>query len=108
MKKAIALLSLTALASLSLAQTRLICRMASPSIPWMRVTAAKYGLAFLDLGYSSPFALYQTVKGQDPVAIQNAIIGFRHWSQSIWWVTFVLITILATRLVRQRATPARG
>ena len=42
------------------------------------------------------------------VAIQTAIIGFRHWSQSIWWVTFVLITVLATRLVRQRTTPARG
>jgi hypothetical protein len=42
------------------------------------------------------------------VAIQTAIIGFRHWSQSIWWVTFVLITLLATRLVRQRTTPARG
>ena len=42
------------------------------------------------------------------VAIQTAIIGFRHWSQSIWWVTFVLITVLATRLVRQRTTRARG
>jgi hypothetical protein len=39
------------------------------------------------------------------VAIQTRIIGFRHWSQSIWW-TFVLITIVATRLVRQRT--ARG
>jgi hypothetical protein len=42
------------------------------------------------------------------VAIQSAVIGFRHWSQSIWWVTFVLVTVLATRLVRHRATPARG
>jgi hypothetical protein len=43
------------------------------------------------------------------VAIQTAIIGFRHWSQSIWWVTFVLITVLAARLVRTRArrSPAR-
>ncbi len=41
------------------------------------------------------------------VAIQTTIIGFRHWSQSIWWVTFVLLTVLATRLVRQRATPGR-
>ena len=39
------------------------------------------------------------------VATQTAIIGFRHWSQSIWWLTFVLITLLATRLVRQRITP---
>ena len=42
------------------------------------------------------------------VAIQTAIIGFRHWSQSIWWVTFVLITMLAIRLVKQRTTAARG
>ena len=36
------------------------------------------------------------------VAIQTAIIGFRHWSQGIWWVTFVLVTVLAARLVGQR------
>jgi hypothetical protein len=39
------------------------------------------------------------------VAIQTAIISFRRSSQSIWWVTFVLIAMLATRLVRQRTTP---
>jgi hypothetical protein len=37
------------------------------------------------------------------VAIQSAIIGFRDWSQTIWWVTFVLITLLAARPVRTRA-----
>jgi CDP-diglyceride synthetase len=36
------------------------------------------------------------------VAIQTAIIGVRHWSQGIWWVTFSLITLLAARLVRAR------
>ena len=44
------------------------------------------------------------------VAIQTAIIGFRHWSQGIWWVTFVLVAVLAARLVGPRArwkTPAR-
>jgi hypothetical protein len=37
------------------------------------------------------------------VAIQTAIIGFRHWSQGIWWVTFIAVTVLAARLVGQRA-----
>jgi uncharacterized membrane protein YqhA len=37
------------------------------------------------------------------VAIQTAIIGFRHWSQSIWWGTFTLIAVLAGRLLRQQA-----
>ena len=36
------------------------------------------------------------------VAIQTAIIGFRHWSQGIWWMTFVTVTVLAARLVGQR------
>jgi hypothetical protein len=36
------------------------------------------------------------------VAIQTAIIGFRHWSQGIWWVTFSILTVLAARLVRRR------
>ncbi len=36
------------------------------------------------------------------VAIQTAVIGFRHWSQGIWWVTFSALTILAARLVRRR------
>lgn len=36
------------------------------------------------------------------VAIQTAIIGFRHWSQGIWWVTFSLVTVLAAVLVRGR------
>ena len=34
------------------------------------------------------------------VAIQTAIIGFRHWSQAIWWVTFSLVTVLAGLLFR--------
>jgi hypothetical protein len=74
MKKAIALLCLTALASIGFSQTRLICRMASPSIPWMRVTAAKYGLTFMDVSYSAPFALYQTTKGQNVAAVQKAML----------------------------------
>jgi len=37
------------------------------------------------------------------VATQSAIIGFRHWSQGIWWVTFVTVTVLAARLVGLRA-----
>ena len=32
------------------------------------------------------------------VAIQTAIIGFRHWSQGIWWVTCIFLTALAARL----------
>jgi hypothetical protein len=28
------------------------------------------------------------------VAIQTAIIGFRHWSQGIWWLTFLLVAAL--------------
>ena len=35
------------------------------------------------------------------VAIQTAIIGFRHWSQGIWWVTFSLVTLLAGRSVSE-------
>jgi hypothetical protein len=33
------------------------------------------------------------------VAIQTAIIGVRHWSQLVWWVTFGLVALLAARLV---------
>lgn len=32
------------------------------------------------------------------LGVQTAIIGFRHWSQSIWWITFSLVTLLAARL----------
>ena len=39
------------------------------------------------------------------VGVQTAIIGFRHWSQSIWWVTFSLVTVLAARLVQQEVRP---
>jgi hypothetical protein len=43
------------------------------------------------------------------VAIQTAVIGFRHWSQGIWWVTFVVVTVLAARLVGlgARRSPTR-
>lgn len=33
------------------------------------------------------------------VAIQTAIIGFRHWSQAIWWVTFTGVALFAAILV---------
>ena len=32
------------------------------------------------------------------VAIQTGILGFRHWSQAIWWLTFVVMGILAMLL----------
>jgi hypothetical protein len=35
------------------------------------------------------------------VAIQTVIIGFRHWSQGIWWGTFTLVTVLGAQLVRE-------
>ncbi len=39
------------------------------------------------------------------IAIQTAIIGFRHWSQAIWWLTFALVTLLAALLAgRERNT----
>jgi hypothetical protein len=45
------------------------------------------------------------------VAIQTAIIGFRHWSQGIWWGTFMLVTVLAAlvdgRLARIRRARVR-
>jgi len=37
------------------------------------------------------------------VAIQTAILGFRHWSQGIWWVVFTLVTILGGVLLRRSA-----
>jgi hypothetical protein len=37
------------------------------------------------------------------VGVQTVIIGFRHWSQGIWWATFSLVMVLAARLVRQGA-----
>ena len=39
------------------------------------------------------------------IAIQTAIIGFRHWSQALWWFTFVFVTTLALR--NRRATGGR-
>lgn len=35
------------------------------------------------------------------VAVQTAILGFRHWSQGIWWVTFTLVAILGGLLWRR-------
>lgn len=34
------------------------------------------------------------------VGVQTAIIGFRHWSQAIWWVTFTTATAMAGYLTR--------
>lgn len=39
------------------------------------------------------------------VAIQTAIIGFRHWSQAVWWVTFGFVTFLAATLARRSHQP---
>ncbi len=32
------------------------------------------------------------------VIIQTAIIGFRHWSQLIWWIIFPLVAVIAAAL----------
>ena len=37
------------------------------------------------------------------VAIQTLIIGFRHWSQVLWWVMFPLVAILGALLVREES-----
>ena len=37
------------------------------------------------------------------VSIQTAIIGFRHWSQAIWWVTFTVVAALGGILTRRAA-----
>jgi len=43
------------------------------------------------------------------VAIQTAILGFRHWSQGIWWVLFPLVAVLAGLFLRsQRQGRAEG
>lgn len=34
------------------------------------------------------------------VVIQTAIIGYRHWTQFIWWVMFPLVAILAAVLTQ--------
>lgn len=34
------------------------------------------------------------------VIIQTAIIGYRHWSQFIWWILFPLVAILAAVLTQ--------
>lgn len=39
------------------------------------------------------------------VAIQTAIIGFRHWSQAIWWVTFPVVSLLGALLVQKHPSP---
>lgn len=35
------------------------------------------------------------------VAIQTAIIGFRHRSQAIWWAVFTTVTVVAGMLTRE-------
>lgn len=39
------------------------------------------------------------------VAIQTAIIGARHWSQAIWWVTFPVMALLALVLLQPLNQP---
>ena len=41
------------------------------------------------------------------VAIQTGIIGYRHWSQFIWWITFPLVALLAAMLMRKGAAAGR-
>lgn len=36
------------------------------------------------------------------IAVQTAIVGFRHWSQVLWWVTFNLVALLGAREVHRR------
>lgn len=36
------------------------------------------------------------------VAVQTVILGFRHWSQGIWWVLFTLVAVLGGSLFRRR------
>lgn len=35
------------------------------------------------------------------IAVQTAIIGFRHWSQAMWWATFVLVALIGALLVHR-------
>ena len=42
------------------------------------------------------------------VAIQTAMIGFRHWSQGLWWAISLLVTALATRHWRATRGPRGG
>lgn len=39
------------------------------------------------------------------VAIQTAIIGLQHWSQAIWWVTFIVVAAFGGLLTYREATP---
>lgn len=41
------------------------------------------------------------------VAIQTGIIGFRHWSQAIWWTLFPVVTLLAALIWNREARTAR-
>jgi hypothetical protein len=41
------------------------------------------------------------------IAIQTAIIGFRHWTQAMWWGVFLLVTALAAREVRRASVGGR-
>lgn len=43
------------------------------------------------------------------IAIQSAIIGYRHWSQGLWWAVFASVTALGLLLVRgsHSAPPAQ-
>jgi len=33
------------------------------------------------------------------IAIQTAIVGFRHWSQALWWLIFTAVTAFAALFV---------
>jgi hypothetical protein len=57
------------------------------------------GAAFLSLGTGLLLLAW--------VAIQTAIIGFRHWSQAVWWVTFTLVACIGAVLVRREGAAAR-
>jgi hypothetical protein len=57
------------------------------------------GAAYLSLGTGLLLVAW--------VAIQTAIIGFRHWSQAIWWVTFIVVAGLGAALVHREAPTPR-
>lgn len=41
------------------------------------------------------------------IAIQTAIIGFRDWTQGMWWAVFGLVTVLAARELRAPDSESR-
>lgn len=42
------------------------------------------------------------------IAVQTAIVGVRHWSQAIWWLTFTLVAFLSARMVADSRSGHRG